>query len=59
MIDKPIKFDFFYNPKDVTTPILLVHCKSTGSRPLALLSLLLKLFYFRRRFSHFFLPLPV
>ena len=39
MMDKLIKFDFFYNSKGVTTST--VHCKFTGSRPLDLLSLLL------------------
>ena len=38
MIDKLIKFDFLYNSEDATTSI--VHCKSTGSWPLALLPLL-------------------
>jgi len=52
MIDKLIKFDFFYYSKDATTST--VHCKSTGSRPLALLSLLLDLFYFAHHFLAFF-----
>lgn len=51
-IDKLIKFNFFYNSKDATTSI--VDCKPTSSRPLALLSLLFKLFYFRHRILTYF-----
>jgi len=53
-IDKLIQFDSFYNSKDATT--FIVHCKSIGSRPLALLLLLLKLFYFGHRFLAFISP---
>ena len=52
LIDKPINFDFFYHSKDATTST--VHCKSTGSRPPALVSFLLNLFYFGHRFLAFF-----
>ena len=52
MADKLIKFYFFYNSKDPTAPV--VYCKSTGSRPLTLLSLLLKLFYLGHSFLPFF-----
>ena len=58
MIDKQIKFDFFYNSKVTTTSTL--HCKSTGSRPFAILPLLLDfLLYFGPPLTRFFLPLPV
>ena len=40
------------------TILVLVHYKSTGSRPLALFPPL-ELFYYGYRFSHFFLPLAV
>ena len=43
MIDKLIKFDFFYNSKDATMSI--VHFKSTGSRPFPIFQLLYFLSY--------------
>ena len=58
MIEKLIYFHFYYL-EDSTAGTPMAHSKSTSSRPLALLPLLLDLFYFGHRFSHFFLLLPV
>ena len=55
MIEKLINFHFYYL-EDSTAGTPMAHSKSTSSRPLALLPLLLDLFYFGHRFSHFFSP---